>query len=160
MTVAVGTELPPFAVSSVPSTSMKTIAALLHDSNAIHWDRDALRELGMDSRLVNQGTSNLAYIVNMITAWAERPGALTRLRVRFLGNVLEGDSVVARGVVSGLREASDGVTAELQVWLERSGARVLEGVAEVRLGRDVVEREGRARSPYRHPIDCSGADSR
>ena len=38
MTVEPGTEVPPFVVESVPVEAMKTVAALLHDPNPIHFD--------------------------------------------------------------------------------------------------------------------------
>jgi acyl dehydratase len=112
---------------------MKTVAALLDDSNPIHWDKATVRALGMGDRLVNQGTSNLAYVVNMIVAWTGTPAAVRRLRVRFLANVLEGERVVARGRVTRLLGVPGARTAELEVWLERGDDRMLEGVATVAL---------------------------
>jgi acyl dehydratase len=130
----IGTELPPFVVESVPVEPMKTVAALLRDPNPIHFDVQALQSLGMGDRPVNQGPTNMAYVTNMLIRWAGDPAAVRGLRVRFLGNVLAGDRLVARGVVKGVREEGGTRLADLDVWLERSeDDRVLDGSAVVAL---------------------------
>ena len=130
----VGSELPPLVVKEVSAEAMKTVAVLLNDSNPIHWDVEAVRALGMGDRLVNQGPSNMAYILNMLIAWAGEPAQIRNLRVRFRGNVFAGDRVTARGVVTGLREEGGERLADLDVWLERGeDDRVLDGTATVAL---------------------------
>jgi acyl dehydratase len=130
----VGSEIPSYVVERVSAEAMKTVAALLHDPNPIHFDAGAVRALGLGERPVNQGPTNMAYVVNMLVAWAGGPGAVRALRVRFLGNVLAGDRVVARGVVTNVREEGGERLAELDVWLERSADdRVLAGTATVEL---------------------------
>ena len=135
MDVEPGAQIPPLAVD-VAVEPMKTVAALLNDSNPIHWDVESVRRLGMGDRPVNQGPNNLAYVANALIAWAGGdPGAVQRLQVRFLGNVFAGERVTAGGVVTGVRQ-EDGVTlADLDVWLERGeGDRVLNGTATVAVG--------------------------
>jgi acyl dehydratase len=135
MTVAAGTEVPPFVVESVPAQAMKTVAALLHDPNPIHFDSGAVSALGMGDRPVNQGPTNMAYVANMLTAWTGDPGCVRRLQVRFLGNVFAGDRVSAGGVVTGIREEAGSRLADLEVWLERSPQdRVLAGTATIAIG--------------------------
>ena len=134
MTVEPGTEVPPFVVESVPVEAMKTVAALLHDPNPIHFDLQAVEALGMGDRHVNQGPTNMAYVVNALTAWTGDPTSVRRLQVRFLGNVFAGDRVSAGGVVTGIREEGGQRLADLDVWLERSpDDRVLAGTATVAL---------------------------
>jgi acyl dehydratase len=134
MTIEPGTEVPPFVVESVPVEAMKTVAALLHDPNPIHFDLEAVGALGMGDRQVNQGPTNMAYVVNALTAWTGDAGSVRRLQVRFLGNVFAGDRVSAGGVVTGIREDGGRRLADLDVWLERSPAdRVLAGTATVAL---------------------------
>jgi len=131
----VGTEVPPLVIESVPAEAMKTVAALLNDSNPIHFDAESVRALGMGDRVVNQGPNNMAYVVNMLAAWAGGPGRVRGLRVRFLGNVFAGDPLTARGVVTAVREEDGERLADLDVWLERGeDGRVLEGTAVVALG--------------------------
>lgn len=132
MNAQVGVELPPFEVESVPAEAMKTVAALLHDPNPIHFDVPAVLALGMGDRPVNQGTTNMAYVLNMLISWTGNPATVRRIRVRFLGNVFAGDCVAARGVVSAVREQDGERLADVDVWLERStGDRVLDGTAAV-----------------------------
>jgi acyl dehydratase len=134
MTIEPGTEVPPFVVESVPVEAMKTVAALLHDPNPIHFDLEAVGALGMGDRQVNQGPTNMAYVVNALTAWTGDPGSVRRLQVRFLGNVFAGDRVSAGGVVTGIHEDGGRRLADLDVWLERSpDDRVLAGTATVAL---------------------------
>ena len=133
--VQAGLEIPPLTIDSVSAEPMKTVAALLHDPNPIHFDVAAVEALGMGDRVVNQGPNNMAYVVNMLADWAGGPGRVRGLRVRFLGNVFAGDRLTARGTVTGVREEGGERLADLDVWLERSeDDRVLDGTAVVALG--------------------------
>jgi len=135
MDIELGVEIPAFVVD-VADERMKTVAALLNDSNPIHWDVESVRRLGMGDRPVNQGPNNLAYVANALIAWAGGdPGAVRRLQVRFLGNVFGGERVTARGVVTGVRREGGVALADLDVWLERAeDDRVLDGTATVVVG--------------------------
>jgi acyl dehydratase len=134
MNVEIGTEIPPFVVDSVDAERMKTVAALLEDPNPIHWDVSTVRALGMGDAAVNQGPSNLAYIVHMLAAWAGDASRVRRLQARFLGNVFAGERVVARGTVSAVRDEDGARLADLDVWLERGeDDHVLAGSATVLL---------------------------
>ena len=133
MDVAVGTEVPPLRIDPVPIEQMKTVAALLNDSNPIHWDVESVRALGMGDRPVNQGPNNLAYVISMLVAWAGGDNAaVRRIQCRFLGNVFGGETVTARGVVTAVREEGGQRLADLDVRLERSAEDVvLAGTATV-----------------------------
>jgi acyl dehydratase len=130
--LAAGDELEPLVVESVSTEAMKTVAALLHDPNPIHFDVEAVRALGMGERPVNQGPNNMGYLVAMLAHAAGGRERIRRLQVRFLGNVFAGDRVVARGRVEWV-EARDGEQlAEVEVWLERGeDDRVLAGTATI-----------------------------
>ena len=133
--VEVGVEIAPLVVPGVSAEAMKTVAALLHDPNPIHFDVASVEELGMGTRVVNQGPNNMAYIVTMLGNWAGGPAHVRGLRVRFLGNVFAGDHLTARGTVTGVREEGGEQVVDLDVWLERAeDDRVLDGTAVVALG--------------------------
>ncbi len=130
-----GAEIPPLVIEEVGTEQMKTVAALLHDPNPIHFDVESVQALGMGDRVVNQGPNNMSYVVNMLGDWAGGPGRVRGLRVRFLGNVFGGDRLTARGTVTGVRDEGGERLADLDVWLERAeDDRVLDGTAVVALG--------------------------
>ena len=126
-TPSVGDELPPMVIESVDAEKMKTMAALLGDSNPIHWDVDTVRELGMGDQPVNQGPNNLGYVMNMLGDWAGGAERIQKIRVRFLDNVFAGDRLEAGGTVT---IVGDDGTVECDVWLARDGTHpVLAGTA-------------------------------
>lgn len=137
-----GTELPPLRIASVSPERMKTMAALLQDSNRIHIKPEVVQALGMGDRVVNQGPANMGYLMRMLLQAA--PGArLERMNVRFNANVFAGDSVVASGTVTSEGEPRDGRRVlECQVALDvEGGARALEGTATI----SIPNGEGEAR---------------
>ena len=133
MDVSVGTPVPPWSHGPVDPEKMKIFAAIARDPNPIHWDRKEVAARGLGERLINQGPSNLGYVVNMLLAWTGADSLLD-LQARFTANVLDGDSVVAGGVVTGVREVDGERLADCEVWLDRGdGVRAVAGTAIVRL---------------------------
>jgi len=130
-TARVGDDVPPLVVDPVSAEKMRTMAALLHDPNPIHFDVDVVAALGMGDRVVNQGPSNMAYIVNALVRWAGDAGALRQMACRFNGNVRAGDRVVATGVVTAVEPEGPDLSVSCDVWLERDGERVVTGTARV-----------------------------
>lgn len=131
--VSVGDDLPEWVVEAVDAEKMKTMAALLADPNPIHWDVAAVRGLGMGDRPVNQGPNNMAYVANMLAAWAGGHQHLRTLRVRFLANVFAGDRLVAGGTVTAVEAGRGGTLATCDVWLRRGEDSVMAGQARVLL---------------------------
>ncbi len=111
---------------------MKTMALLLRDPNPIHWDVEAVKAVGLGDRVINQGPTNKAYIINAIIDWVGDPKALRSISVRFRGNVYGGESVVAGGVVTAIRHADGEELADCDVWLRNAdGHDVIAGTATV-----------------------------
>jgi acyl dehydratase len=132
MMVEAGTAIPEFAVSSVPTGPMKTMALLLRDPNPIHWDQALVGELGMGDRVINQGPTNMAYVLNMLIAWTGDPAHVRSMKVRFQDNVLAGDHVVAGGVVTDVRDEGGERIAYCDIWLDViGGSRAMSGTAAV-----------------------------
>ncbi|MCY3635692.1 MAG: MaoC/PaaZ C-terminal domain-containing protein [bacterium] len=124
---SVGDELPRLVIESVDAEKMKTMAALLADSNPIHWDVDTVMELGMGNQPVNQGPNNLGYVMNMLGDWAGGAERIQQIRVRFLDNVFAGDRLEAGGTVTAV---GDDGAVECDIWLARDGTHpVLAGTA-------------------------------
>ncbi|TYL46363.1 MaoC family dehydratase [Nocardioides sp. BGMRC 2183] len=132
--VQVGAEIPALELTVDPER-MKVMAALLADPNPIHFDRRALAALGMDERPVNQGPLNMGYLQTMLARWAGGRDRVVDFRVRFQGNVLAGDLVRARGVVTALQDTERGRVATCDITLEVVGGSVaLSGTADVLIG--------------------------
>ncbi|MER6981207.1 MaoC family dehydratase [Streptomyces carpinensis] len=132
MTVRPGDAIPSWEISDVSREKMKTMAALLADSNPIHFDLESVRKLGMGTRPVNQGPSNLAYLMNMLAAWTGGHEHLRKVTVRFRSNVLGDDHVIARGTVTDVREKDGRVLADCEVELLVEGRdTALSGTATV-----------------------------
>ena len=103
MKVEVGDQIPDWVMESVRPERMRTMAAILRDPNPVHWDRATCKSMGFGDHPINQGPLGLSYMVNMIHAWAG-PTSLARLVMRFPMAVLDGDHIVAKGEVTGIRE--------------------------------------------------------
>ena len=135
MNCQVGDSIPEWVMTSVSAERMCTMAAILRDPNPLHWDRDAVAALPMElgQRTINQGPLGLGYMVNMLHAWAGT-GSIRRIVMRFPQVVLDGECVVAQGVVTALREEQGQRLADCDIWLQHSERGVLlEGTATIRL---------------------------
>ena len=131
-TPVAGDELPRLVIESVDLEKMKTMAALLADSNPIHWDVETVKELGMGDQPVNQGPNNLGYVMNMLGDWAGGAERIQQIRVRFLDNVFAFDRLEAGGTVTSV---GDDGSVECNVWLARDGTHpVLAGSATLSWG--------------------------
>lgn len=126
-TVHVGDAVPELEVDPVDPEKMKLMAAILRDPNPIHFDADRVRALGLGDRVVNQGPSNLSYVLNMVTRWAGGAQALRSVDMRFLGNVFAGDRVICEGTVAEV----DGGMVTVAVTAKVGEAPVLKGTVVV-----------------------------
>jgi acyl dehydratase len=132
--VEVGDTIPEltFQVAAEP---MKVFSVLMDDPNPIHYDREFVRSLGRGEEPVNQGTITMGYLINAVVAWAGGVERLLRFRCRFGSSVVAGDRVVAGGTVTAVETGTRGQTAELEIWLKRSGDQTaLTGSATVLIG--------------------------
>jgi acyl dehydratase len=125
-----GVLLEPLTVR-VDAAPMKTFAALVRDPYPIHWDPEAVRATGQGDRPVNQGPLNLAYIADLLMAWAG-DDAIRRLTVGFHGRVYADDTVVAGAAVDDEIDLAGERVARCTVWLDRDGTRLVSGTALVR----------------------------
>jgi acyl dehydratase len=116
-------------IESVSPEPMKTMAAILDDPNPIHYDTASVRALGLGERPINQGPSNLGYLMEMLVEFAGSAERVRRVRVRFLGNVFAGERVECTGSVTSVDAA--GRTAELAVEASADGRPVLSGFAVI-----------------------------
>ncbi|MFI5426643.1 MaoC family dehydratase [Aeromicrobium sp. UC242_57] len=132
--VEVGTTIPSVIVTNIRAEDIAMMALILRDPNPIHFDRDAVAASGLGDRFVNQGGSTMAYIMNMLTAWAGSRAAITSIKCSFTGNVFAGDDVEVGGTVTTVSATDDGVRADCEVWAEVvGGRRAIVGTAVVLL---------------------------
>jgi acyl dehydratase len=104
-------QVPPLVIESVDPEKMKLMAALLRDPNPIHLDAEAVKALGLGDRVINQGPTNLSYLVNMVM---REFGDVRQIDVRFLGNVFAGDRVECSGVVTDVDPQTERITLEVR----------------------------------------------
>lgn len=112
--VAPGDELPPFVVECVDAEKMKLMAALLRDPNPIHFDAESVRMLGLGSRPINQGPTNLSYVLELVTRWSGGVTTLQHVDARFLGNVFAGDRVECAGRVREVSESTGEIVVDVE----------------------------------------------
>lgn len=129
--VKVGDEIPRREVVDVDPEKMKTVAALIHDPNPIHWDVSMVQRIGMGDKVINQGPNNMGYVINALVAWTGDARTIRNVAMRFNGNVFGHDNVVATGVVTDVRDTEEGQVVECDVWLARGEDRVVSGTARV-----------------------------
>lgn len=129
----VGDSIPEWVMARVCPERMRTMAAILRDPNPLHWDRDAVAALplGLGKRTINQGPLGLSYMVNMLHAWTG-PESVKRLIVRFSQVVLDEERVIAKGLITAIRNEDGQQLADCDIWLEHAErGRLLEGSATV-----------------------------
>jgi acyl dehydratase len=142
MNIAVGMPVPAFTVHHVSGEHIRMLALLLHDPNPIHFDLAAVAAAGLGDREVNQGGATMAYLYDMLISWTGSRRSIQRMQCRFLANVFAGDTVVAGGVVTAVRdspgggEGPGGREVDCDVWVDiENGARAVSGSATVVLPR-------------------------
>jgi 3-hydroxybutyryl-CoA dehydratase len=115
----IGDAIPPFVITATPE-SMKIWAVILHDPNPIHLDPEVVRAKGLGDRVINQGPTNVAYIMNALHAGFPG-GRIEMCDVRFLDNVYGGEVVEASGKITEISEADGVRRTSCDVWLKAEG---------------------------------------
>ncbi|HEY8761678.1 MAG TPA: MaoC/PaaZ C-terminal domain-containing protein [Candidatus Dormibacteraeota bacterium] len=124
------TELEPF-VWQVTRDQIAAYAEASGDRNPIHLDDDAARAAGLPG-VIAHGMLGMAQLANFVVAFAGDHRRLRRLRCRFSGMVLPGDTITFTGRVVG--EEDGLVSLELNAENQK-GERVLtKALAELKAG--------------------------
>lgn len=129
--VSVGDKLEPFVIESVDPQPMKVMAAILQDPNPIHFDTAVTRELGIGDHPVNQGPTNMTWLLECVSRFAGGPDRIRSFSIRFLGNVFGGDRFEVTGEVTAVDEAAG--EAELTLSATAAGRPALGGTARIAL---------------------------
>jgi 3-hydroxybutyryl-CoA dehydratase len=123
-------ELEPFSWQ-VTRDQIRAYAAASGDRNPIHLDDDVARAAGLPG-VIAHGMLGMAQLANFVVAYAGDHRRLRRLRCRFSGMVLPGDTITFTGRVVG----TDGGVVTLELNAEnQKGERVLtKALAELKAG--------------------------
>jgi acyl dehydratase len=105
-------------VENLRGSDMKLVAALLQDPYPPHYDPRRAEELGYPG-LLNQGPSNLAYMLQPIVRELDSPSTLARVDMRFHAMVVEGETVTVTATVEEKTATDDGGSVEFGVVLTK-----------------------------------------
>jgi acyl dehydratase len=107
------------------------------DEKNIHTDDEVARAAGLPAAIA-AGVQFMSYVFEMLYrayGFDSVPG--TALDVRIRAPVFAGDTVTARGRVTGFETLDSGDRVHLEVWCENQrGEHVIAGAAEVNVSRD------------------------
>lgn len=135
MNVQVGDTLPAKPGPDITKARIQMVMDAMDDVNPVHIDEELVKKMGLRG-LVNQGPSNLAYIINMITAWTGDADCVLRMKIRFHNLVVPGDNTIAGGTVTAVRDEGSRRVADCDVWLKlQDGTTMLAGMATVAIPR-------------------------
>ena len=132
--VSVGEELSPLH-KQIDLPHMMAYGAATWDFIRVHYDADYVRDLGFPGAFVD-GQMLGAFLAQQVQDWAGPGTFLRKLGFRNRIMVYPGDSLVCRGVVTGLYRESDAKdgpgVAECDLWVENQrGERVVEPASAV-----------------------------
>lgn len=131
MSINIGDQLTPFVMESVSPESMKAWAVFLADPNPIHLDVEVVKAKGLGDRVINQGPTNVAYIINMLHNNFPN-GQIEELDSRFLDNIYGGDKVETFGTVTDVSEDGDITRVHCDIGLRVEGrGDVISGTARL-----------------------------
>ena len=131
MNVNIGDTLTPFIIESVSPESMKAWAVFLADPNPIHLDAEVVKAKGLGDRVINQGPTNVAYIINMLHNTFQ-DGTIEKLDSRFLDNVYGGDRIETFGTVTDVSTTNNSTRINCDIGLRVDGrGDVISGTATV-----------------------------
>jgi len=91
------------------------------DFNPIHWNDEVAKAVGLPG-VIAHGMFSMGTATRIITAFAGDPGAVKRLRIRFSAMIQPGQTLTAKGEVTGV----DGDRVTIRFWAtDEQGEKVL-----------------------------------
>lgn len=116
--VTVGDEIPSLS-KVVERADVLAYADASDDRNPLHLDDAFAREAGFDG-MIAHGMFTMAHLTTCLTDWLGDPAALKSIRVLFRSPVAMGDTITAGGKVTAVDVATQRVTLDVWVQIERS----------------------------------------
>ena len=105
------------------------------DHNPLHQDDEVARAAGFDG-VIAHGMFTMAHLTSALTDWLGDPAALKGIKVQFRAVVFMDETIVAKGRIRALDEATRRATLDVWVEVDRAGERQLpikNSTAEVEL---------------------------
>ena len=128
--IRVGDSLPPFA-RKPDLHHWNRFAAVNDEFVPIHMDDEAGRAAGYPSAF-GMGNLQFAYLHNLLRAWMGEDGRIVDVACQFRGANVKGQTITARGTVTGVRDEPAERVVDLEVWIEeQSSTRLAPGTATV-----------------------------
>jgi acyl dehydratase len=117
----------------IEAAEIKLMTAITRDPNPIHFDRKVIEKMGFPG-LVNQGASNLSYLVQGVEGLTDEQARIRDVDVRFESQVFEGDTLTTNVVVEAVQERTDGLDVETSAEVVKpDGTVVMTGTANLQL---------------------------
>jgi len=117
-------------VHTIERADLIRYAGASGDFNPIHWNDEWAKSVGLPG-VIAHGMFSMGVAARMISAFADNPAAIKRLRVRFSAMIQPGQTLTVSGEVADI----DGDRVKVRFWGEdEAGNRVLsKGEAELQL---------------------------
>ena len=127
-----GHELEPFS-RRTDLAVWNRYAAVNDEYVPIHMDDEAGRAAGLPGA-IGMGNLQWAYLHNVVRQWIGEQGRVVKMACQFRNLNLRGQTVTARGRVTGIDRGPDGTDVDLEVWTEdQDGNKLAPGTCTVRL---------------------------
>lgn len=97
--VEIGASISELVVGPITTERLVRWAAGAGDFNPIHYDQELARKLGLPNVIV-PGPFKSALVCRMLLNWAGKKGRLKKLKSRYMGMDVPGDTLTCRGRVT------------------------------------------------------------
>jgi acyl dehydratase len=108
----------------VKREDVKAYADASGDQNPLHQDDEFARSVGFPG-IIAHGMFSMAHLAKAVKDWAGNPAALRSMSVQFRAVVYMDETLVAKGKVAGVDQATGDVTLDVWTEVDREGQRVM-----------------------------------
>jgi acyl dehydratase len=100
----------------------------------LHTDKEITKRSGYDNLLM-QGSQSLNYVSEMLFKTYRKHWLMnSSIEVSYIKPVLPGETLTAKGIITGKKSVQDEIELECEVWTEsHSGERTMGGTALIRI---------------------------
>ncbi len=96
----------------VRQENLNAWSKILNDPNPIHFDSEAVKEIGLGNKCINQGPANISYIINAITYNFPKSRILS-IKNRLNGNVFVDDIISVTGKITKVLNKDESILISL-----------------------------------------------